>query len=164
MKLPRNAAKFLRLWAVVLGFAILILPTLGSGDPLSSNDRFNKLGHQIMCSCGCGQILLECNHVGCPASDGMRKELRIAMDSTGSDSQVYDVFIQKYGPVIMAAPVFHGFNIVAWIMPFAVLLAGTLAAALLIHLWKQRNARQIPVQPPALSPAMRDRIRRETEL
>ena len=26
--------------------------------------RFNKLGHSMMCTCGCGQVLLECNHVG----------------------------------------------------------------------------------------------------
>jgi cytochrome c-type biogenesis protein CcmH len=160
----RNAAKFLRLWAVVFAFAVLILPTLGSGDASNSNERFNKLGHQIMCSCGCGQILLECNHVGCPASDGMRQELRVAMNANSSDQQVYDVFIQKYGPVIMAAPVFHGFNILAWVLPFAVLLVGSLAAASLIYMWKQRNLRQIPAPPPALSDAVRDRIRRETEI
>lgn len=160
----RKIAKFLRLWVVVLAFAVLILPTLGSGDSANSEERFNKLGHQIMCSCSCGQILLECNHVGCPASDGMRQELRAAMNANPSDKAVYDVFIQKYGPVIMAAPVFHGFNIVAWILPFAVLLAGTLAAASLIFVWQRRNSRQVPVPPPALSNAMRERIRQETEL
>jgi cytochrome c-type biogenesis protein CcmH len=159
-----NLAKFLRLWAVVLAFAVLILPTLGSSDPLNANDRFDKLGHQIMCSCSCGQILLECNHVGCPASDGMRQELRAAMNAHSSDQQVYDIFIRKYGPVIMAAPVFHGFNILAWILPFAVLLAGTLGAAALIYFWKRRSVRQIPVPQPVLSNAVRDRIRRETEL
>ena len=27
---------------------------------------FDKLGHvKLVCQCGCGQILMECNHVGC---------------------------------------------------------------------------------------------------
>ena len=49
------------------------LAMLGAGD---SNSRFGKLGHEMICVCGCGQILLECNHVGCPDSDRMIGELR----------------------------------------------------------------------------------------
>jgi len=159
-KLSRNG--FFRTWAMTLGFAVLLLPTLGSGDPMA---RFDKLGHQIMCSCSCGQILLECNHVGCPNSEGMRKELRAAMDSNPTDKLVYASFIQKYGPSIMAAPVFEGFNILAWIMPIAALLLGTAGAAALIHTWKRRLGRQSPATPqPELTDAVRDRIRRETEL
>ena len=44
---------------------LLAVVMLGA-DPSS---RFNKLGHEMMCACGCGQMLLECNHVGCPDSD-----------------------------------------------------------------------------------------------
>ena len=35
--------------------------------------NFDRLGHQLVCQCGCGQILLECNHVGCPVSGPMIK-------------------------------------------------------------------------------------------
>ncbi len=154
---------FLRTWALALGFAVLLLPTLGSGDPMT---RFDKLGHQLMCSCGCGQILLECNHVGCPMSDGMRAELRTAVASGKTDKLVYAGFISKYGPTVMAAPVFEGFNILAWTMPVAALLFGTAGAALLIHTWKQRVARQAPQaqSPLPVSEEMRARVRRETEL
>ena len=38
--------------------------------------RYDKLGHQMMCVCSCAQILIECNHVGCPDSDGMLHMLR----------------------------------------------------------------------------------------
>lgn len=128
--------------------------------------RFDKLGHQLMCSCGCGQILLECNHVGCPLSDGMRKELRGAMDTGESDKLIYAGFINKYGPTVMAAPVFEGFNILAWVTPIAALLAGTFGAALLLHTWKRRLAKQSPAQAaaPAITDDVRSRIRRETEL
>ncbi len=155
--------RFLRTWAVTLGFAVLLLPTLGSGDPMA---RFNYLGHQLMCSCGCGQILLECNHVGCPLSDGMRNELRAAMDKGDTDEQIYAGFISKYGPTVMAAPVFQGFNILAWVMPGAVLLLGTFGAAFLLHRWKLKQAGQALANAPP-SPAMtddlRERIRREAE-
>src|ERR1017187_3261496 len=50
---------------------LVVCAVAGAGDPAT---RFNELGHQMMCICGCNQILLECNHVGCPDSDGMRNE------------------------------------------------------------------------------------------
>jgi len=39
-----------------------VLLLLGAGD---NSRRIDRLGHQMMCVCGCNQILLECNHVGC---------------------------------------------------------------------------------------------------
>ena len=60
-----------------------------------------------MCICGCGQILLECNHVGCPDSDGMRNELMTAVSRGDSDSLVEQAFVQKYGPTVLAAPLDH---------------------------------------------------------
>jgi len=101
--------------------AIAVTAFSGAGDPTS---RFGELGHQLMCICGCGQILLECNHVGCPASDGMRNELMTAVSRGDSDSLVEQAFVQKYGPTVLAAPTTTGFDRTAWIMPFAALLVG----------------------------------------
>jgi len=163
----------LRIWLGTLALALLLLPTLGSGGAAdaSSMARFDRLGHQMMCICGCGQILLECNHVGCPSSDGMRAELRAAVDGGLTDKQVYSQFMNKYGPTVMAAPVFQGFNILAWIMPGAVLLLGTFAIALLLYSWKNKSGHfgasklaQVKATPLAdVSEAMRAQIRRETE-
>src|ERR1019366_672786 len=90
----RKAAQTLLLCAAV--FALL-----GTGDPAT---RFNEIGHQMMCICGCNQVLLERNHVGCPASDGMRNELQAAITRGDSDSLVEQSFVQKYGPTVLAAP------------------------------------------------------------
>jgi len=101
----------------------------------------------------------------------MRAELRAAVDAGLADKQVYAQFINKYGPTVMAAPVFQGFNILAWIMPAAVLLLGTFAIALLLYSWKNKSghfgaskpAMAIAAAPSAVSDAMRAQIRRETE-
>ncbi|PYX30124.1 MAG: hypothetical protein DMG80_13025 [Acidobacteria bacterium] len=87
---------------------------MGAGD---SSDRFDKLGHRMMCACGCGQILLECNHVGCTYSDKMRNELIASLDRADSDDLIMQGFVQTYGPTVIAAPTVTGFNRIAWIMP-----------------------------------------------
>src|SRR6266851_425988 len=85
--------------AVALSGAVLLL--LGAGDPAA---RFSEIGHQMMCVCGCNQILLECNHVGCRSSDGMRNELMASLTRGDSDSLVEQGFVQKYGPTVLASP------------------------------------------------------------
>ena len=42
----------------------------------NSTTRLDHIGHKLVCQCGCGQILMECNHVGCPVSGPMIDTLR----------------------------------------------------------------------------------------
>jgi cytochrome c-type biogenesis protein CcmH len=149
--------------AVVLSAAVLVL--LGAGDPAA---RFNEIGHQMMCICGCNQILLECNHVGCPASDGMRNELMASVERGDSDSLVEQGFVQKYGPTVLAAPTARGFDRAAYVIPFAALFFGLGLIVLVIRAWKNRPAPAIadglrPVRGAELE-QFRDQARKETDL
>ncbi len=145
--------------------AAAIFAVLGTGDPAT---RFQEIGHQMMCICGCNQILLECNHVGCPASDGMRNELMAAVDRGDSNSLVEQSFVQKYGPTVLAAPTNKGFDRAAYIMPFAALFLGFGLIGLVIRSWKNRPAPAIagglaPVAGAELE-RFRDQARKETDL
>lgn len=125
--------------AVLLLLALLTL--MGTGD---QEARFQSLGHHMMCVCGCGQILLECNHVGCQYSDRMRTELVAALDRGDNDDLITQAFIQKYGTTVIAAPSTSGFNRVAWIMPFLALVLGLVTTALIVRAWKDRPAPAAP--------------------
>ena len=107
---------------------------LGAGD----DARFNKLGHGMMCICGCGQILLECNHVGCPSSDKMRNELIAALDRGDNNDLIMQGFVQNYGPTVIAAPTASGFNRVAWIMPFVALALGMAFVVVVVRSWRNK--------------------------
>lgn len=149
---------------VFLCLAVFVF--VGAGDPAA---RFKEIGHQLMCICGCNQILLECNHVGCPSSDGMRNELMAGLERGDNDSLVEQAFVQKYGPVVLAAPPTTGFvNQSAWVVPFLVLGLGVLAVAAVIRSWRNRPA---PAIADGLHPArgaeleeFREKARKETEL
>lgn len=142
---------------------IVCITMLGAGAP---STRFDALGHKLVCVCGCGEILLECNHVGCPDSDRMIGELRTELATGLPDSGVLNWFVVKYGPTVLAAPLRGGFDIVAWIVPFAVLLIGIGAVVLVLLLWRRRQTRggltTSAIPPPITDPALRDRIRRES--
>ena len=160
-KLPA-ATRCMQVIAVIL-FSVFFV---GAGDDFDA--RVNTLGHKkLICVCGCNQILLECNHVGCTYSDRMRNELIAAVQRGDSDDLVLQAFVQKYGPIVLAAPTTTGFNRIAWIMPFAVLLAGFFFAGMIVLSWKDTP----PPPPPPGTPGaggqleeLKEQVRRETEL
>jgi cytochrome c-type biogenesis protein CcmH/NrfF len=115
--------------------ALAVFILLGAGD---ESARVNDLGHRMMCVCGCNQILLGCNHVGCAYSDRMRAELIAAVDRGDNDDLTLQGFVQKYGTTVMAAPTKTGFNRVAWVMPYLVLVLGLTTVTLVVRTWRSR--------------------------
>jgi cytochrome c-type biogenesis protein CcmH len=149
--------------AVAVSAAVFVL--LGTGDPAA---RFSDIGHQMMCVCGCNQILLECNHVGCPDPDSMRNELMASLTRGDSDSLVEQGFVQKYGPTVLAAPTTKGFDRAAYIVPLAALILGFGLIALVIRAWKNRPTPALagglqPIRGARLE-QFRDLARKETDL
>jgi cytochrome c-type biogenesis protein CcmH len=152
----------LRTFVQVSVVCLLLIFTVGAGDTAA---RYKSLGHQLICTCGCGQVLLECNHVGCTVSTQEEGELQNALDRADGDQLILQNFVQKYGPTVLAAPPQSGFNLVAWIAPGLVFLLAMMGTALVIRKWK--------LHPVAMPPEMAAdphtnsilaKVRKETEL
>jgi cytochrome c-type biogenesis protein CcmH len=152
------------LQALILTAAVFLF--VGAGP--STDARFKDLGHRMMCTCGCGQILLECNHVGCQSSDKMRDQLMAALDKGDNDDLILQGFVQQYGPTVIAAPTATGFNRIAWIMPFVVLALGIAFAVHIVRSWKNRPtpalADGITIPQGNELDQLRAKARKETDL
>ena len=150
------------LQAALLLAAVVVL--MGAGD---DSARFQDLGHKLMCACGCRQILLECNHVGCAYSERMRGELVAAVDRGDSDDLTLQAFVQKYGPTVLAAPTKSGFDWVAWVAPYVALALGLLWVGYVAHVWRSRPLLRPADLPVAVHGAelehFREQVRKETE-
>jgi cytochrome c-type biogenesis protein CcmH/NrfF len=151
----------LRRWIQAGMVCLLAVMMLGA----SPEARFNKVGHEMICACSCGQVLLECNHVGCPDSARMIDELHAQMDGGGSNTSVLNWFAAKYGATVLASPMRGGFDNVAWIAPMAVFFFATIGTGLLIRVWKLRSSQRRPMTSAGSigGDEIRERIRRETE-
>lgn len=165
-RLPHTSGIFdrilLRTLVQVSAACMLLVFMVGAGDTTA---RYKSIGHQLICTCGCGQVLLECNHVGCTVSTQEEGELRNALDRGDGNQLILQDFVQKYGPTVLAAPPESGFNLVAWIAPGMVFLLAMLGAALVIRKWKLHPV----AMPPELAVdphtnAILAKVRKETEL
>jgi Cytochrome C biogenesis protein len=147
----------------------------------SANARYEKLGSKIMCTCGCAEMLLKCNHVGCPNSDRMIGQLRALtgvtsggpgsggganLQALGKDEDVLNWFRRTWGVAAVVEPGTHGLELWAWIMPPAALGLGLLLVVITVRRWKLRRA-QVSPHDVELDPhleALRERARRETTI
>ena len=155
-------------WVKAVEAAALVIAICLSLAAANPTDRINSLSHQVMCQCGCAQLLGECDHVGCPDRDGELSELTTQIAAGLTDQEILNSFVSKYGMTVLAAPPTKGFDLVAWIAPFAVFGAALLGTILLIKRWgglggKRQEA--VVVDAGTLDAAQRERlerIRRET--
>ena len=155
-----KAGQLLRLGQGVLVAAIVCV-SLGATDQQA---RFEKVGGKLMCSCGCAQSLLGCDHVGCPSRGEEMAKLRRGIASGQSDAAILDSFVADYGAVVLSAPTTKGIDLLAWIMPFAVSAVALLGTIFLVRHWAKNQpklAQAGPIDPKA-EEEMRERIRRET--
>jgi cytochrome c-type biogenesis protein CcmH len=57
-----------------------------------------------------------------------------------TSSQVKDTLVRRFGEEILAAPPKHGFSLLAWLVPGAVLLTGIAVAVVLAMRWSRSRA------------------------
>ena len=137
--------------------AVVFCFSLGASD---SGSRYTDLNHRLMCTCSCNELLGECNHTSCPMSGPELAELSADIATGMADKEIFAQFSAKYGATVLAAPTTHGFDLVAWIAPFAVFGAALLGTILLVKRWSAGKQQTAPVDPA--NEAMREQIRRET--
>ncbi len=136
------------------------------------NDRAHQLGAKLKCMCGgCDQSAGGCYHTGgafsgpCDTEKGMLREISARLNQGQSEEQILRAFEQQFGTEVFIEPPKSGFSLVAWILPFAYLAAGTLLVVFVISRWSKRSLRQATAAAggPAVSPEYLARARAEAE-
>lgn len=165
MRSPSRSTFWIKTAEVVL-LAVAVCISLGASD---TGARFNDLGGRLMCTCGCAQLLGGCDHVGCPSRGQEMTDLQAQLTAGKTDQEILSWFAAKYGATVLAAPPAKGFDLIAWIAPFAVFGAALLGTILLIRRWGNLPGRKM--EPVAVSNAANmdpteqarlEQIRRET--
>lgn len=149
-----------QLWRIgsVLALCMAAVLAMGASDTAA---RFQDVGSKLMCTCGCGQVLMQCNHLGCPSLAREGSELGADIAKGMSNNAIFIAFQNEYGPTVLAAPMLTKFNMLAWIMPPLVLVLGIIGIFVLVRRWRRR-VKPVPATGPEFT-ALREKIRKETE-
>ena len=107
-----------------LAIVVLMSAALLTGSVPLSNPHVRSLGSMLMCQCGCGASVTECNMQNCHSSGPLREELLRMVEAGISDEQILATFEREYGKVILRQPPAQGFYLLSWTMPYVGLGAG----------------------------------------
>jgi cytochrome c-type biogenesis protein CcmF len=145
-KIPEGAVTT----SVVL-LALLLSPALVSAQktvqPVERSELRRDLENNIMCTCGCHQPMGSCQmRPNCAHYDEQSAKVVGYMKEGKDRTAVLEAFVQEYGgQQVLAAPLDRGFNRLAWIVPYAVGLAGLLLGGLVAIRWSRRAGQQAAV-------------------
>jgi cytochrome c-type biogenesis protein CcmH/NrfF len=128
------------LLGATVGLACAMLPLHVDAQ---KTDRAKILGEKLMCMCGCGQILTQCNHINCPSSGPMLKQLDQHVASGEADDLIVQDFVQEYGEEVLSAPPSTGFNSIAWYIPGVAFVLGLAIVLVIIRMWRERDVRRL---------------------
>lgn len=97
-------------------FILILLITLASSASGQSL-QLKEIASGLMCPCSCEAMILET----CICGQGLtlKTDIQAKLNSGQTKDQIYAQLVSQYSKKILAAPTKKGFDMVAWILPFA---------------------------------------------
>ncbi len=140
----RAAATALVMLVAVLAFPAAAQACNGWSEP--------DMETQLMCPT-CHQVLAYSQST---IASHIKQRLQAWCADGTTSGQVKSRLIAQFGPEILASPPKQGFDLLAWVIPGAALVAGVGIASAVALRWRGR--RGPPQPPPAIDAAMAARI------
>lgn len=134
----------------------------GAAVPDAREETAVAIEERFMCHCGCTDLTVRvCN---CGVAAEIKGDIRDRLAAGQSRAEVEAAYVARFGEQILSAPIRRGFNLMAWIMPFAAVLAAGAMVVVLVRRW---GARPVPAAaspgaapPPGADPASLERVDR----
>jgi len=144
-----GAAAILLAWALVSGAGphpAARADDAGSRAEATARTR-ERIENRLMCYCGCADLTVRvCN---CGTAAQIRDDIDARLGRGDSPDRIVAAYVERYGEQILSAPTTRGFNLLAWVMPFAALLVATSFVVALIRRWSSRPEATVPATGPA---------------
>lgn len=106
----------------ILIFFLCCFSSLWGNNP-SRDETITRITSNLMCKCSCPHIIRNCGDE-CGVAPQLVREITELVSSGKTETDVYEIFEEKFGPSVHAVPKAEGFNLLAWVLPFAGLAAG----------------------------------------
>src|SRR5271167_3723928 len=124
----------------VAAAAMLVILVGSASVAVAAGATAQEVEESLTCQCGCGLTVANCNHPNCEFSVPVRDQIAGMLGRGMSGVQVIAFFRAKYGEKILSAPTTQGFNLLAWIMPFAAIAAGGALVAFTVGRWRSSSS------------------------
>jgi cytochrome c-type biogenesis protein CcmF len=159
-KVPANAVTTsLVLLSLLLWPSAVIAQSGEMVSPRERGDLQRRLESELMCTCGCQQIMGSCQmRPNCGHYDQQNARL-LAYIAEGKDYDAIKAsFVQEFGgQAVLGAPLDQGFNRLAWLLPYLAAVAALFGIVVTARRWS-RQATSAVAGDAGLDPAISARL------
>lgn len=135
------------------GFLLALLLLVATWAPALADDA-SELINELMCPSDCVETLAICQM---PEAVQMRGFVKAKVAEGWSKQKIVDNLVEQYGERILAAPTKQGFNLTAWLTPFAAILGGGALIYFLVTSWvRQRRVHDAYISAKVAQPGVGD--------
>ncbi len=100
-----------------------------------------------------------------PLAQQMKKQIRAQIAAGRTTAQIKAYFVSELGPQVLAVPTKSGFNLLAWLLPFAAIILGAAAVGFGARAWLKNRDDSDAAGPapdgPKLPPGLDQRVDQE---
>jgi cytochrome c-type biogenesis protein CcmH len=129
--------------AALTGVLLLALAAAGTAAASERQPTLSELERELICPT-CHESLALSNS---PIADRMRSFIRARIAAGDTKSEIKSKLVDQFGESVLAAPPKRGFNLLAWVLPFAGLGIGGVALAVLARRWSRTREEAVPADP-----------------
>lgn len=140
-----------RITWLLLGIAIMLqaIPVRAQPPEEKKLAALSDIRRELACYCSCSLTVEDClRSMRCSESTKLSEEVTTMFDAGKNKADILHDMVAKYSETILSAPTKKGFNLLAWILPFAMIGIGGIAAALVIRKWRSQSS-PVTVRPSA---------------
>jgi cytochrome c-type biogenesis protein CcmH len=108
----------------------------------------SDVAKEFICNCGCNKMLPDCDM---QCGEQLRGVIAAKINEGWDKPRIMDLLVRNYGEKLLAAPTKSGFNLTAWVTPFAAILLGGVMISLAVGEWvaRRRAAQRVRLASPA---------------
>ena len=132
---------------IIAAVYLMLLP----GTPaLAAESTVGDISKELICQCGCTLTVANCTHIECMSREAMVATIKDKLVLGQSQDEILQFFVARYGEQVLASPPKEGFNLLAWLLPFAGILAGIGIIYIAIKKWVMKG-KQSQISTKAVS-------------
>jgi cytochrome c-type biogenesis protein CcmH len=132
------------LTCAAIALPLALLPAGAGQAAAAPRTSLPAIERQVMCV----TCKIPLNVAESPQADRERAYIQSLIAAGESEAQIKRALVGQYGPAVLALPSSHGFDLAAYLVPVAALLALLAGLALLPH-WRRRSAASAAQEPAA---------------
>ncbi len=138
----------------VIAVALALVPAAAASE---RHPTLGELEGEVICPT-CHTTL---DQSDAPIAQRMKVYIAAWIKAGDTKSEIERKLVARFGPQVLAEPSKHGFDLLAWLLPFAALLGGAAAVGAAAWRWSRAREPALPAPPAPLDPDVERRVDEE---